>query len=66
MSMPWLVVAGVFGMPAIESAVAQLAGSRVKEDDMLDAFAVLWSARRQAEGGGARPADADHFLSQPT
>ncbi len=46
------VVAGVFGMPAIESAVAQLAGSRVKEDDMLDAFAVLWSARRQAKGGG--------------
>ncbi len=46
------VVIGVFGMPAIESAVEQLAGSRVKEGDMFDASAALWSARRQAEGSG--------------
>lgn len=44
------LVIEAFGMAAIESAVAQLAGSRVKDDDMLDAFAVLWSARRGASG----------------
>ncbi len=37
-------------MAAIESVVAQLAGTRVKEDDMLDAFAALWSARRWIVG----------------
>lgn len=52
------LIAGAFGMAAIESAVAQLAGTRVKEDDMLDAFAVLWSARRWVNGSGETlPAD---------
>lgn len=46
------LVADAFGMAAVESAVAQLAGTRVKEDDMLDAFAVLWSAHRWASGNG--------------
>ena len=44
------LVADAFGTAAIESAVAQLAGTRVKEDDMLDAFAALWSAHRRAAG----------------
>ncbi|MCL7750895.1 DUF429 domain-containing protein [Guyparkeria hydrothermalis] len=47
------LIAEAFGSPAIDSAVTQLAGTRVKEDDMLDAFAVLWSARRHAAGAGA-------------
>lgn len=46
------LITEVFGMTAIESAVAQLAGTRVKEDDMLDAFAALWSARRWIGGLG--------------
>jgi len=46
------LVADAFGTAAIESAVAQLSGTRAKEDDMLDAFAVLWSARRWAAGRG--------------
>jgi predicted RNase H-like nuclease len=52
------LVAETFGWPAIESAVAQLAGTRVKEDDLLDAFAVLWSAERVAAGASVSlPAD---------
>lgn len=52
------LIAEAFGMAAIESAVTQLAGTRVKEDDMLDAFAALWSARRWINGSGeALPAD---------
>ncbi|MFN2382394.1 MAG: DUF429 domain-containing protein [Guyparkeria sp.] len=46
------LIAEAFGMAVIESAVGQLAGTRVKEDDMLDAFAVLWSARRWMAGKG--------------
>lgn len=46
------LVTDAFGRAAIDSAVAQLAGTRVKDDDMLDAFAVLWSAWRWAEGRG--------------
>jgi len=46
------LVAGEFGRSAIDAAVAQLAGRRVKDDDMLDAFAVLWSARRREAGEG--------------
>ena len=52
------LVAGAFGWATIESAVTQLAGTRVKDDDMLDAFAVLWSARRWVSGEGeCLPAD---------
>jgi predicted RNase H-like nuclease len=52
------LIAEAFGWPAIESAVAQLAGTRVKEDDLLDAFAVLWSAERVAAGASVSlPAD---------
>ncbi|WP_197408121.1 MULTISPECIES: DUF429 domain-containing protein [unclassified Guyparkeria] len=52
------LVAEAFGTATIESVVAQLAGTRAKEDDMLDAFAVLWSARRWVEGRGVcLPAD---------
>ena len=52
------LIAGAFGWPAIESAVAQLSGTRVKEDDLLDAFAVLWSAERVAAGASVSlPAD---------
>ncbi|MFP4252777.1 MAG: DUF429 domain-containing protein, partial [Guyparkeria sp.] len=46
------LIAEAFGMATIESAVEQLAGTRVKEDDMLDAFAVLWTARRWSAGTG--------------
>ena len=46
------LIAGAFGMAAIQSVVSQLAGTRVKEDDMLDAFAALWSAQRVAAGKG--------------
>lgn len=57
------LLAGKFGMEALQAAVEQLAGNRLGEDDMLDAFAVLWSARRHARGKGkclpkAPPADA--------
>jgi len=52
------LIAQAFGMAAIESAVAQLAGTRVKEDDLLDAFAVLWSTRRVRAGTAeSLPAD---------
>ena len=52
------LIAEDFGMAAIESAVAQLAGTRAKEDDMLDAFAVLWSALRVRNGAAeSLPAD---------
>ena len=52
------LIAEAFGMAAIESAVAQLAGTRAKEDDMLDAFAVLWSALRvRNEADESLPAD---------
>ncbi|MFI9653852.1 DUF429 domain-containing protein [Guyparkeria sp. GHLCS8-2] len=44
------LIAEAFSMAAIESVVAQLAGTRVKEDDMLDAFAALWSAHRWIVG----------------
>ncbi|MGM0516614.1 MAG: DUF429 domain-containing protein [Pseudomonadota bacterium] len=44
------LIAETFGWRAIESAVGQLAGTRVKEDDLLDAFAVLWSVRRWLAG----------------
>ncbi|MFW6041409.1 MAG: DUF429 domain-containing protein [Guyparkeria sp.] len=46
------LIAGAFGMAAIRSVVSQLAGTRAKEDDMLDAFSVLWSAERVAAGKG--------------
>ncbi len=46
------LIVQAFGISAIESAVAQLGGTRAKEADMLDAFAVLWSARRWANGEG--------------
>lgn len=46
------LIVEAFGTAAIESAVAQLSGTRAKEDDMLDAFAVLWSARRWVAGRG--------------
>lgn len=44
------LIVAAFGRAAIDSAVAQLAGTRVKDDDMLDAFAVLWSAHRSVDG----------------
>jgi len=46
------LIAEAFGVATIESTVAQLSGTRIKEDDMLDAFAVLWSTRRWNIGAG--------------
>ncbi|MBN2872117.1 MAG: DUF429 domain-containing protein [Halothiobacillaceae bacterium] len=44
------LVTDAFGAAVIESVVTHLAGSRVKEDDMLDAFAVFWSTQRRVGG----------------
>ncbi len=55
------LLAEKFGMAALESAVDQLAGERLAEDDLLDAFAVLWSTRRHARGKGkCLPKDPPH------
>lgn len=42
------LVEDAFGKAALADALAQLAGTRFGMDDLLDAFATLWTARRIA------------------
>jgi len=44
------LLAGAFGRDAVLSTAKQLAGTRAGENDLLDALAALWSARRILEG----------------
>jgi predicted RNase H-like nuclease len=53
------LLAPVFG-EALQTALDERVARHVQKDDVLDAFAVLWSARRIATGSAERlPAGAE-------
>lgn len=44
------LIASHFGTSAYDSVVQQLRGNMVKPDDIADAFAALWTAKRLMQG----------------